>query len=62
MRSLASELLQEVEILGGSERQKKEKVVKMTLGTIFTGKASYSWMMHGLALTYRIPSQLVQTP
>ena len=56
MRSLASELLQEVEILSGSERQKKEKVVKMTLGTIFTGKASYSWMMHGLTLTYRIPS------
>lgn len=46
MRSLASGLLQEVEVLTGSERQKKEKVVKMTLGSIFTGKASYSWMRH----------------
>lgn len=35
VRSLASGLLQEVEVLTGSERQKKEKVVKMTLGSIF---------------------------
>jgi len=36
VRSLASGLLQEVDILTGSERQKKDKIVKMTLGSIFT--------------------------
>ena len=36
--SLASEHLQEVELLRGTERQLAEEVVKSTLGSIFQGE------------------------
>jgi hypothetical protein len=37
--SLASEHLQELESLVGSERQKQEDIVKMTMGSIYHGEA-----------------------
>jgi len=48
MRSLASEYLQEIENLAVSERQRKEEVVKVALGSLYSGKA-YPWMtlVHG---------------
>jgi hypothetical protein len=39
MRSLASEHFQEIENLVGSERQKKEDIIKMTMGSMFVGTA-----------------------
>jgi len=39
MRSLASEHLQEIENLIGSERQKREEIIKITMGSIFSGDA-----------------------
>jgi len=63
MRSLASEHLQEIENLIDSERRKKEEIVKITLGSIFSGDAPNSRIMriHG---PYENPShwQPVQTP
>ncbi|KAI0299508.1 cytochrome P450 [Russula brevipes] len=42
VQSLASEHLQSIEALLGLERQKQEEIVKVTLGSIFTGKSPYS--------------------
>jgi len=44
MRSLASGLLQEMEKLTGSEREKKEAIIKSTLGSLFLGEAPYPQM------------------
>ena len=41
--SLASENLQEVELLSGPERQWAEEVIKNTLGSIFQGESTYSF-------------------
>jgi hypothetical protein len=40
VHSLASEHLQELEKLIGSERQMQEEVVKVAMGSIYNGKAS----------------------
>jgi hypothetical protein len=49
MQSLATEYLLEIESLAGPERQHKEDIVTNTLGSMFFGKASCSWMrfIHG---------------
>jgi hypothetical protein len=39
IKSLAREHLQEIESLAGSEHHRKEAIVKITLGSIFQGKA-----------------------
>ena len=39
VRSLASEHLQELESLVGSERQKQEEVVQVAIGSILQGEA-----------------------
>jgi hypothetical protein len=39
VQSLASEHLQELESLVGSERQAQEEIVKTTMGSIYHGKA-----------------------
>ena len=63
MRSLASEHLQEMEDLSVLERRKKEEIVKITLGSIFSGDASNS-RIRRIRGTYESPShwQPVQTP
>ena len=55
-KSLATEHLQEIEGLVGPEYQIREDIVKITLGSLFLGKISYSLMrlIHG---TYRNYSQ-----
>lgn len=49
---MASEHLQELESLVGSKRQKQEEIVKMTLGSMYAGEASYyrsgRWHSQGL--------------
>jgi hypothetical protein len=40
--SLAGEHLQELESLVGSERQKQEEVVRVTMGSMYSGVALYS--------------------
>ena len=49
MQSLTTEHLLEIESLAGPERQQKEDIMKNTLGSMFFGKASCSWMrlLHG---------------
>jgi hypothetical protein len=44
VHSLASKHLQELESLVGSERQKQEEVVKVAMGTVYHGEASYLWI------------------
>jgi hypothetical protein len=39
VQSLASEHLQELENLIGSERERQEEVIKVTMGTFFSGEA-----------------------
>ena len=41
IESLASENLQESESLDGSKRQKQEEIIKMALGSLYTGDALY---------------------
>jgi hypothetical protein len=41
VRSLASEHLREIENLPDSERQKQEEIIKITLGSMFSGNVSY---------------------
>jgi hypothetical protein len=62
VKSLASENLQEIENLNGSERQKKEDIIKMTLGSIFVGNAHYDGWWTYTALKGIFFSQRVQTP
>ena len=42
MRSLAGEYLQELENFVGSERQKQEEAVMVSMGSIYQGKLLYS--------------------
>jgi len=44
VRSLATGFLQEIESFTGSERQRKEDIIKIALGSMFLGEASYPWM------------------
>ena len=37
-QSLASEYLQELESLVGSEREKQEEIIKVTTGSMYSGK------------------------
>ena len=41
MQSLASDHLQELDNLVGSEREKQEEVIKATMGTMYLGEALY---------------------
>ena len=41
MQSLASEHLQELENLVGSEREKQEEIIKVTTGSMYSGEALY---------------------
>ena len=41
-QSLASEHLQELESLAGTERQKQEETIKKTLGSMYSGETLYS--------------------
>jgi len=41
VRSLASGFLQEIESLTGSERQRKEEIIKIALGSTFLGEVSH---------------------
>jgi hypothetical protein len=43
---LASGFLREIEHLTGTERQRKEEIIKIALGSTFLGEASYPWMKH----------------
>jgi hypothetical protein len=47
---LASQHLQELEGLVGSERQKQEETIKKTMGSMYAGEALYSWVGY-MALT-----------
>jgi len=42
VQSLASEHLQELESLGGSERQKQEEIIKVAMGSMYSGEILYS--------------------
>jgi hypothetical protein len=44
VQSLASEHLQELESLVGSERQKQEGIVKLAMGSMYAGETLYSWV------------------
>jgi hypothetical protein len=44
VRSLASEHLQELDSLVGSERQKQEEIIKITMGSLYAGETLYSWV------------------
>jgi hypothetical protein len=59
VHSLASEHLQELESLVGSERQKQEEVVGVTMGSMYHGEALFVFVnqVHG---TYKTSFQLVQ--
>jgi hypothetical protein len=41
VRSLAGEHLQELESLVGSEHQKQEEVIKVAMGSMYSGKVLY---------------------
>jgi hypothetical protein len=41
VQSLASEHLQEIENLVGSEREKQEEIIKVTTGSMYAGEALY---------------------
>ena len=41
---MAVEHLQELESLVGSERQKREEIIKVTMGSMYQGEALYSWV------------------
>ena len=41
VNSLAGEHLQELESLVGSERQKREEVIKVAMGSMYQGEALY---------------------
>jgi len=43
-QSLASEHLQELESLVGSERQKQEEIIKVAMGSMYLGETLYSWI------------------
>jgi hypothetical protein len=51
VHSLASEHLQELESLVGSERQKQEEVVGVTMGTMYHGEALYLCIRYYVRLT-----------
>jgi hypothetical protein len=42
VQSLASEHLQELESLVGSERQKQEEIIKVATGSMYSGGTLYS--------------------
>jgi hypothetical protein len=42
VQSLASEHLQELESLVGSERQKQEEIIEVTMGSMYSGETLYS--------------------
>jgi hypothetical protein len=42
VQSLASEHLQELGSLVGSERQKQEEIIRVTMGSLFSGETLYS--------------------
>jgi hypothetical protein len=43
VQSLASEHLQELESMVGSEQQKQEEVIKVAMGSMYFGQTLYSW-------------------
>ena len=43
VQSLASEHLQELESLVGSERRKQEEIIKVAMGSMYSGEILYSW-------------------
>ena len=51
VQSLSSKLLQEIENLAGSERRKQEEVVKVALGSIFSGIKIF---VDGIHYTYEL--------
>jgi hypothetical protein len=54
VHSLAGEHLQELESLVGSERQKQEEVIRVTMGSMYEGEAfSYIHELNQVRVTYK---------
>jgi hypothetical protein len=56
VQSLASEHLQELDSLVGLERQKQEEIIKVTMGSMYSGESLYSWFGY-LAFTRPLSSR-----